>query len=377
MRSRKFLKTVCGSLAVGLVLGWSAALAGPVEIMPVVVDGKLAPYSRVKKHNRIWYPAGVVGFHRGIDFSYDYATQKLYANGVETYIKSVVVDDVVYVNMTPKVTQGDMRPGKSTLQARRDQLQAFEGASSHMQGNTDALFMSEDVPSHAHPWVQGPGDRNSPIIDLDPTQEAPNAAHMRPGARPPEAPPESLPNRLPRPGEEEGPVTDSNGTVQIVPPTQQGMPRNVTSEGGPSEVSTAPIDTNGLQPIPVAPQVAPDTSPFSSSGQLKSSAKQNSVFEVAVVGGNWQLGSDNLLKLKLTQTNISKVAQSNLGSFAVRCTNGTRVEASRTRSYLPDGTLAPGSLREGELVFRLADDQKPQALELEGALGLSIPLHQM
>ena len=52
-------------------------------------------------------------------------------------------------------------------------------------------------------------------------------------------------------------------------------------------------------------------------------------------------------------------------------------EASRTRSYLPDGTLAPGSLREGELVFRLTDEQKPQALELEGALGLSVPLHQM
>jgi hypothetical protein len=101
------------------------------------------------------------------------------------------------------------------------------------------------------------------------------------------------------------------------------------------------------------------------------------VFEVAVVGGDWQLGSDNLLKLKLTQTNISKVAQSNLGSFAVRCADGTRVEASRTRSYLPDGTLAPGSLREGELVFRLVGDQKPQALELEGALGLRIPLRQM
>ena len=376
MRSGNFLKTVCGSLVIGLGLGWTGALAGPVEIIPVVVEGKLAPYSRVKKHNRIWYPASVVGYHRGIDFSYDYATGKLYANGVETYIKSVVVDDVVYVNMTPQVTQGDMRPGMSELDAHRAQLQAFEGASPHMQGNTDALFMSQNVSSHAHPWVQGPGDRNSPIIDLDPTQEAPNAAHMRPGARPPEAPPEQLPNRLPRPGEE-GLATDSNGTVQVVAPAQHGMPRNVTTEGGPSDVAAAPADTTGLQPIPTAPQVAPDTSPFSSSGRLKSSKSQNSVFQVDVVGGIWELGADNLLKLKLTQTNISQVAQSNLGSFAVRCTNGTRVEASRTRSYLPDGTLAPGSLREGELVFRLAEDQKPQALELEGALGLSVPLRQM
>ena len=90
-------------------------MAGPIEITPVVVKGELAPYSRVKKHGRIWYPASVVGHHRGINFAYDYATQKLYANGVETYIESVVVDRVVYLDISPEVTQQGMRPRKGFL----------------------------------------------------------------------------------------------------------------------------------------------------------------------------------------------------------------------------------------------------------------------
>ena len=62
----RYLKSLTTSLLLGAVFGFSVAVAGPVEITPVVVDGKLAPYSRVKKHNTIWYPASVVGHYRGI-----------------------------------------------------------------------------------------------------------------------------------------------------------------------------------------------------------------------------------------------------------------------------------------------------------------------
>lgn len=386
MSLSRYLRRVSLSLIVGAALGSSVALAGPIEITPVVVEGKLAPYSRVKKHGRLWYPASVVGYHRGIQFAYDYATKKLYANGVETYIQSVVVDQVVYVNMTPRITQQDMRPGMSDLEARRAQLDAYDSVSPHFEGRTDALFMSENVPFHAHPWVEGSVDRNAPIINLDPTHEEPLAPHMRPGARPPEAPPAQLPNRLPGPGAASV-ATDGNGTVQVVAPDgTQGPVETVQvvapdsaslrpTTGGPS--ATAATDVNGLQPIPKEPEARPDTSAFSSSGKLQASSSQNSVFKVEVMSGTWQVSADNLLRLKLTQSNISKVAQSNLGTFAVRCADGSRVEASRTRSFLPDGTLAPGSLREGELVFRLSENQRPRALELEGALGLSVPLHQM
>ena len=387
MRLSRYLKRLVLPFAIGAFVFGSPAVAGPIEITPVVVKGELAPYSRVKKHGRIWYPASVVGHHRGINFAYDYATQKLYANGVETYIESVVVDRVVYLDISPEVTQQGMRPGMDSLAARRAQLKAYDSASSHLEGRSDALFMSQNVPYHEHPWTKGASAQNSPIIDLDPTHEAHAAPLMREGARPPEAAPEPLPNRLPRPGERPA-TNESVQTVQIVPPAE-GIPKRVTEEGGPSATATQPVevsqpvdpglvvDPTGLQPIPKQPEVAPDTSEFSSSGKLKATSRQNSVFKVDVVAGSWQVSSDNLLRLKLAQANISQVAQSNLGSFALRCADGSRVEASRTRSFLPDGTLAPGSLREGELVFRLSSAQKPESLELEGALGLSVPLHQM
>lgn len=379
-----FLKRTLAGVLLASALVCPAVMAGPMEIVPLVVEGKLLPYNRVKKYNTIWYPASVVGYRRGMNFSYDYATRKLYVNGVETYIKALVVDDTVYVNMTPEVTQADMRPGMSTLANQEAQLKAFEGASPHMEGNFDALMMSQNTPTHEHPWMAQEVDRTAPIIDLDATGEAALAPHMRPGARPAEAAPAALPSRLPPPSTGGAPVTNEQGTVQVMPPEahSQGMPNNVTTQGGPVNSSTvAPqsvaIDKSGLQPIPVAPQAQPDTSPFSSSGHLKATSGQNSVFRVSVTGGNWNAGDDGVLHLKLSQSNLSQVAQSNLGSFAVRCADGSRVEASRTRSYLPDGTLAPGSLREGELVFRLTQGRKPRTLELEGALGLSVPLAQL
>jgi hypothetical protein len=41
---------------------------------------------------------------------------------------------------------------------------------------------------------------------------------------------------------------------------------------------------------------------------------------------------------------------------------------------MPDGTLAPGGVREGELLFRLGPTAEPSALELEGTLPLSVTL---
>lgn len=361
-----------------------AAGASPVVIEPpALVKGKPAPYSRVKKNGSIWYPAAVVGHYRQIVFSYDYANHKLFADGVETLIESVVVDRVVYVNLAPKVSQGDMRPGMNSLALRRAHLKSMENTSSHMQGNTDALFMSENVPTHAHPWTSSPGDRNGPIINLDPTSEEHVAAHLRPGARPPQQAPEQLPNRLPRPGEntaaEQTASQQPVETVQI--PPSEGIPRHVTSQGGPSQTHDSGVtvstttDATGLQPIPKDTTPKPEAKPFDSSGRLGQTSGQNSVFLVQVTGGVWQVESNNrILKLKLNQKNRSQVAQSNLGSFTVRCSDGTRVEASRTRSYLPDGTLDPGGEREGELVFRLSSAQNPEVVELEGALRLSVPL---
>ncbi|HIB64777.1 MAG TPA: hypothetical protein EYO33_06625 [Phycisphaerales bacterium] len=368
-------------VALSLLLALSAQ-ASPVSVgPPVMVNGEVAPYARVKKNGLIWYPASVVGYYRGISFAYDYANSKLYADGVETLLESVVVDRIVYVNLTPRVSHGDMRPGMNTLALRREHLKAMEGASSHLDGRTDTLFMEENVPQHVHPWAVAPGDRSGPIINLDPTGEEPVAAHMRPGARPPEKPPEALPNRLPRPGES-GASSQSTPperveTVQI--PPAEGIPQHVTTQGGPSASTTisqpAAVDPNGLQPIPEPPKETPRDVPFEHSGKLTQSSAQNSVFLVTVLGGTWTAEKKSrILKLKLNQENKSKVAQSNLGSFTVRCADGSRVEASRTRSYLPDGTLDPGGARDGELIFRFSSAQTPEVVELEGALRLTVPL---
>lgn len=370
-----FLKRSLLRTATISILLTTLGQAAPVEQIPVVVDGKLAPYSRVQKNGRLWYPASVVGHYRSIQFSYDYGAGKLYANGVETMIDSLVVEDVVYLAMSPFINQAEMRPGMAYLESRRSEIEEFEKASPHLAGNYEALMMARRTPNHDHPWSSASPEDQSPIINLDATREVDNAPLMRPGARPPEAAPAPLPNRLPRPGESAG--LEESGTIQI-PPSAGGMPVMVTAQGGPASppAVASQSDANGLQPIPQeAAPVASPASPFDRPGNLATASNQNAVFKVAIRGGEWQVtGSESVLHLKLSQVNLSPVAQSNLGSFAVRCDDGSRVEASRTRSYLPDGTLGPGASREGELVFRLSKDKKPRALELEGALPLSVSL---
>lgn len=383
MKSRQM---VCVGLA-ALLLCMGAAQARPAQMPPAVVDGEIVPYSRVKKFGRFWYPASIVGHHRGVIFTYDYGTGKLFANGIETSIETVVVDDVVYVDINPELTHQSMRPGMQRLSNRRAQLEEFEKASPHLEGRTDTIFMSENVPGHVHPWAEAPSGQHIPTIDLDPTGEAPLAPHMRPGARPPSAAPAALPNRLTRPGEI-APSEVSSAATPVetikIPPTQPdssvptvGIPAAVTEKGGP--ISTAPVDDpGGLQPIPEKPvPPAPDTSGFNSSGNVAVATDENSVFKVEVTGGVWELSdSGSLLRLSIEQTNLSRVAQSNLGSFAIRCEDGTRVEASRMRSSLPDGVLDSGAYREGDLVFRITDGRRPQTLELEGALPLSVSLQR-
>ncbi len=161
-------------------------------------------------------------------------------------------------------------------------------------------------------------------------------------------------------GASEVPYSSSSGT---------GVPVQVSAQGGPEDGSLANL-TPVRQVDPVKSAV-----PFAVPGSLRPGQGENSVFRVKIVKGDWQVNAkDRILHVKLEQANLSKVAQANLGSFAVRCEDGSRVEASRTRSYLPESALSPGASRSGDLVFRFAVGQVPQSLELEGALQLSLPL---
>lgn len=362
--------------ALFLSLSFAPVFADPVEVgPPVLVDGKIAPYSRVKKDGLIWYPASVVGYERGIHFSYDFGSRRLFANGVETQIPAVVVDDVVYVNLTPKVSQHDMRPGMNTLEMRQAELRQMEQGNYHMEGVTDSYLMSQNVPNNPHPWTGGGEVDNSPIIDLDPKGEEPLSPLMQPGARPPQAPPARLPNRLPGPADTETAVTVSVDSTasnpQATVETSHGIPLTVTTQGGPETGQGAVANLSPVLPQSTVKAVAP----FENSCRLKSAQAENAVFAVKVLQGDWQVNSkDRILHVKLEQSNRSKVAQTSLGEYAVRCQDGSRVEASRTRSYLPSAPLAPGAARTGELVFRLTEKQIPQSLELEGALKLSVPL---
>lgn len=380
-------KIVTTTLLAGLLFGAGVASAEVIEVGPPEMEkGKVATYTRVKKNGHLWYPASVVGYYRKIQFAYDPATKILYANGDESVIEALMVDDVVYLNLAPTTTMKSMRPGMNSLALRRAQLKAMESTSSHMEGNTEALFFSEDVPEHAHPWANKDYHVEGPIINLDPTHEASEGVFMQPGVRPPEGLPEALPNRLPRPGERPAArqvETNHNGTVVIpatnstethvaTQPVTSGVPVHVTSQGGP-QIPDPTI--SGLEPIPKAPEKPVKADPFGSSGELRAAGGQNSVFKVTLNQGSWQRSAkDALLRVKLSQTNISRVAQSNLGVFSVRCADGSRVEASRTRSYLPDGTLDPGTRRDGNLVFRFQPGQQPQSLELVGAIGLTLDL---
>ena len=350
----------------------------------------------VKKWGQYWYPASLVGFKRGIEFAYDHATNTLYADGSKLDLDSLVVDGVVYIPLQPDLSMSDMNPGMRMLETRRGQYEAYEETLPERRGNTEALFMENSVEVPAHPWAEAPtAQPEGPIIDLDPTGNARVPSHMGPHALPQQGTPETLPGHLPRPLGPPPSEPSPSASYQIPPSPQQGIPLRVSTQGGPqggsepdpgvtvtlpppsappsnTEVTSRP---NGLQPIPVAANPQPPGPVGMSPGGISPSRGKNQAFEVSVLSGSLkEAGSDRLLSLTLNQTNLSPVAQSNLGSFALRCRDGSRVESVKSRSVMPDGTLAPGGVREGELLFRLPAGAQPAALELEGTLPLSVPL---
>lgn len=350
-----------------------------------MVDGKLVPMPTVKKYGQYWYPASLVGFSRGLSFAFDHATNKLYVDGSELELDTIVIEGVVYIPLQPVPDTGDMRPGLSMLEARRQKYQEMEQGMPEKTGNTDMLFMQHDLDMPEHPWATGSQDiPTGPVIDLDPTGSGHVPAHLQ--TQPTSPTPESLPGRIPR-----VPPVVSPQPQAVSPPSSQGIPLRIATSGGPQSSSremetvvlpappaTSPVAVStsptGLQPIPVTPPATPSVAP-PSAGAIAPSKGQNQAFEVSVVGGGLQSSpSDRLLTLKLHQKNLSPVAQANLGSFALRCQDGTRIEPVRSRSVMPEGTLAPGGVREGELLFRLSPGAEPQALELEGTLPLSVTL---
>lgn len=367
--AREIMKT---SLLLGGMLCFfcSASWASPVLVgPPPMVDGKPAPMDVVKKWGRLWYPAPLVGYYRHMEFAYDHAARKLYIDGQLSEMEALVVDGIVYLPVKPIADVNDLTKSQAS-EAARQQLYH-----NHPEDRGNPVLVSSPT---SHPWAKQ-GQPIGRIIDLEPTGHSGVPAHMQPGAAPPQRAPEKLPGRLPRPGETATVNPTREPTVQIAP--SHGIPRQVTAQGGqPEGRLVTPEQPKTLQPVPYKePTVAsgqpkpPPSLPDKAAFGPKSA--QNKIFEVSVGGAALARSSkDGLLTLKLQQKNLSPVAQANLGSFAIRCSDGTRVEPVRSRSYLPGKALAPGQARDGELVFRLPREATPKSLELEGTSPLSLPL---
>ncbi len=376
---KRFL--ILASAAVFCGLSTGPALGAPVSVgPPPVVDGKPVPMPTVKKWGQFWYPASLVGYNRGIDFAYDQATKKLYADGSELELDTLLVEGIVYIPLQPNTGADSLRPGMDALLSRRETYEKMELPES--AGRTEALFLENDLDMPDHPWVEDQQNKapSGPVINLDATSDGNVPAHLRAGALPAQQPPAPLPGALPRPG------TVPVASLSTAPPPStsspvtagHGIPVRVTAQGGPpSAASKEPV---AMEPIPYqAPTVGPETAPGppqnSSPQQFASSKSQNQVFEVTVVGGDLRASApDRLLRIQLLQKNLSPVAQANLGTFSVRCESGKRIEPVRSRSVLADGVLAPGQGRQGELLFRLAPTEVPQTLELEGTIPLTVRL---
>lgn len=370
------------------------ALANPVLVgPPPLVDGKPVPMPTVKKWGQYWYPASLVGFNRGIEFAFDHATNTLYADGSVLDLDTLVVDGVVYVPLQPQVSNSDLRPGMAMLEARREKYENMTAGMPEKEGNMDMLFMENSVDMPEHPWAEAPtAQPTGPIIDLDPTGGDGRApSHIQTQGPVTYDPAGPLPGHIPRNPNPIEPAPVPSAAAG------QGIPLRVSTHGGPQDqpvrtdsvpevpptlpspnLPSPSLQTSasptGLQPIPVAAAPAAPAG-VSASGALAPCRAKNQAFEVSILSGNLtNSSSDRLLALKLTQKNLSPVAQANLGSYALRCQDGTRVEPVKSRSVMPDGTLAPGGVREGELLFRLAPNAEPRALELEGTLPLSISL---
>lgn len=359
------------SWALGFALAFSLlspAVAAPVPVgEPPMVDGQPARMAVVKKWGRIWYPAPLVGFYRKMNFAYDHARRELYVDGQLSEMETVVVDGIVYLPIKPIATGTDMAPSEASAAAREHLYHSHP----HERGRSILETQNQQV----HPW----SDQAQPVgrvIDLEPTGSTYVPPHMRPGAAPPQHAPEALPGRLPRPGETALVQSEKVPTVQI--PPSGGVPRQIQTQGGqPEGHVTGPDQRRAMEPVPYqAPQTVKEPeSEKPGDSSFRAQTARNKVFEVAVDSAQLKRGErEGVLTLKLHQTNLSPVAQANLGSFAIRCEDGTRVEPVRSRSYLPGKALGPGQNRQGELIFRLPLKASPRTLELEGTLPLSVEL---
>lgn len=372
------------SLLVAMLLWTAPVLANPVLVgPPPMVDGQPVAMPTVQKWGQYWYPASLVGHNRGIAFAFDHATNTLYADGSVLDLDTLVIDGVVYIPLQPEVTNTDLRPGLTMLEARRKQYEGMESGMPEKVGNTDMLFMETSVDMPEHPWAEGSRHTpTGPVVNLDATGTAQVPAHIA-SQSPYVAPSGNLPNRIPRipPTVAEEP---SNSAAAV---SDQGVPLRVATQGGPHAAGRAgggasapaprPSEASptGLQPIRASAMASATLPTKPGKNAIAASRGKNQAFEVSVLSGSLESSdSDRLLALKVHQKNLSPVAQANLGSFALRCQDGSRLEPVTSRTVMPDGTLAPGGVREGELLFRLAPGSEPKALELEGTLPLSLPL---
>lgn len=374
------MNKLIGRFAIGLGfcgLLTLSSLANPVKILPPpIVDGKPIVMPVVKKGGRLWYAAPLVSYYRKLPMAYDAATKTVYVLGEKTQIESLLVEDTLFLAMDPKVTTKNMRTGHQYLHHIRPEIERMEKSNTRMAGLTERVYMDSAVEVPNHPWGPDQAQPMGPIIDLDPTgyqgEEIP--AHMREGAHAPTHYPSHLPNRLPPRG------TQSTASTQQISQSPPASHPSVSSSGhhgvgGPPAVAATESRVQGLEPVPEILGPQGPAVPKMGENQIASSQAKNDVFAVSVAGGQLTISpSGGLLTLKLSQTNIGPVAQSNLGTFSVRCSDGSRAEAVTSRTYLPGKSLKPGEDRSGQLVFRLAPNATPKAVELEGALPLVLPL---
>ncbi len=364
------------SLLVGMLVCQSA-WGNPIPVgPPATVDGKPVPMPVVKKFGQYWYPASLVGHNMGVQFSFDHATNTLYVDGSRLDMDTVVVDGVVFIPIKPRLRNGGLEPGIEMLKSRRHQYEAHEKEAPERVGNTEAMFMHTQVDVPHHPWEEDEGEDPpiGPVINLDPTGETIPV----PGTMRPQEAPKPLPNRVSRIPAVAPPEP---AVAPRVTTATAGQPYRVSTQGGPqggpvaSEAPTLPAiavsnSPTGLQPLP--------TSNAAISRSLKPNQARNQAFELSVLEGAWRGdGVDRLLVLKLRQTNLSPVAQANLGAFSLRCRDGSRLEPVESRSAMPLAALPPGGSRDGELVFLLGANRLPASLELEGSVPLSLVLSSL
>ena len=365
------------SLLVGLLLCQSV-WGNPIPVgPPPTVDGKPVPMPVVKKFGQYWYPASLVGHNMGVQFSFDHATSTLYVDGSKLDLDTVVVDGVVFIPIKPRLRNGGLEPGIEMLKSRRHEYEAMEKEAPERVGNTEAMLMHTKIDVPHHPWEEEEGEDPplGPVINLEPTGEVIPV----PGTMRPQEAPKPLPNRVSRiPA---AAPAEPSYTPQVAP-THPGQPYRVSTQGGPQggpavsssppPVASAPMNSspNGLQPIP--------SSNTGSSRSLQPNQAKNQAFEVSVLSGSWSGEShDRFLTLKLRQTNLSPVAQANLGTFSLRCRDGSRLTPVESRSSMATSALPPGGSRDGELLFRLGAAGSPSTLELEGSVPLSVTLSEL